>query len=139
MGLIVKLPNKGDLGECDNWRGITLYPIISKVFSKIIHTRLAAALDEHIRQDQASFGPGRSCSEHIFTLREILEQSKELNTPLYANVIDLEAYDSIHRESLWRILRHYGIPSKLVNVIEMLYYDCKSQVISNAVLTDTSV
>ena len=49
-GLIVKLPKKGDLGECNNWRGVTLLPITSKVFSKIIHTRLATALDEYIRQ-----------------------------------------------------------------------------------------
>jgi len=33
-------------------------------------------------------------------------------------------------------LRHYGIPSKLVNVIKMLYSDFKSQVICNAALTD---
>ena len=120
-GLIVKLPKKGDLGECNNWRGITLLPITSKIFSKIIHRRLAAALDEHIRQEQAGFRPGRSCSEHIFTLSQILEQSKEWNTPLYANFIDLEkAFDNIHRYSLWRILRHYGMPLKLVNVIKML-------------------
>ncbi|KAL9965666.1 hypothetical protein ACROYT_G029503 [Oculina patagonica] len=86
-------------------------------------------------------GPGRSCSEHIFNLRQIPEQSKEWNTTLYANFIELEkAFDSIHRDSLWKILRHYGIAikaGKLVNVIKMLYNDCKSQVICNTVLTDT--
>jgi len=79
----------------------------------------------------------RSCSDHIFTLRQILEKSKEWNAPLYANLIDFEkAFDSIHRYSLWKILRHYGIPSKLVNVIKMLYSDFQSQVICNAALTD---
>ena len=136
-GLIVKLPKKGDLGECNNWRGITLLPITSKILSKIIHTRLAATLDEYIRQEQAGFRPGRSCSDHIFTLRQILEQSKEWNAPLYANFIDFEkAFDSIHRDSLWKILRHYGIPSKLVNIIKMLYSDFRSRVICNTVLTD---
>jgi len=28
-GLMVKLPKKGDLRECTNWRGITLLPVIS--------------------------------------------------------------------------------------------------------------
>ena len=76
-GLIVKLPKKGHFGECNNWRGITLLPITSKVFSKIIHTGLVAVLDEHIRQEQAGFCPVCSCCEHIFTLRQVLEQSKE--------------------------------------------------------------
>jgi len=26
-GLIVKLPKKGDLGDCNNWRGVTLLPL----------------------------------------------------------------------------------------------------------------
>ena len=72
-GLIVKLPKKGDLGDCNNWIGVTLLPITSKVFSKIIHTRLAETLDEtldeHIRREQAGFRRGCSCSDHIFTLR----------------------------------------------------------------------
>ena len=132
---MVKLTKKDYLGECNNWRGTTLLPINSKIFSKIIHTRLAAALDEHIRQEQADFRRGRSC--HIFTLREILVQSKVWNTPLYTNFIDLEkAFDNIHRDSLWMILRHHGIPSKLVNVIKMLYNDCNFQVICNAMLKD---
>ena len=94
-------------------------------------------MDEYIRQEQAGFRPGRSCSDHIFTLRQIVEQSKEWNAPLYANFIDFEkVFDSIHRDSLRKILRHYGIPSKRVNVIKMLYSDFKSKVICNTALTD---
>ena len=137
IGLIVKLPKKGDLTNCNNWRGITLLSLTSKVFSKIIQDRLNKAMDSHIREEQAGFRPGRSCSDQIFVLRQILEQSKEWNTPLYVNFLDLEkAFDSIHRESLWMILRHHGIPQKLVNVIKMLYHDFSSQVICNTELTD---
>ncbi|PVD21538.1 hypothetical protein C0Q70_17336 [Pomacea canaliculata] len=136
-GLIFKLPKKGDLGDCNNWRGITLLSLTSKVFSKIILSRLTATLEKDLRPQQAGFHPGRSCSEHIFILRQILEQSNEWNTPLYINFIDLEkAFDSIHRESLWKILRHYGVPAKLVQVIAMLYSDFKSQVVCDTELTD---
>ena len=136
-GLIFKLPKKGDLGDCNNWRSITLLSLTSKVFSRIVLSRLTAVLEKDLRPQQAGFRPGRSCSDHIFTLRQILEQSKEWNTPLYINFIDLEkAFDSIHRESLWKILRHYGVPEKLVRVIAMLYSDFKSQVICDSELTE---
>ena len=135
-GLIFKLPKKGDLGDCNNWRGITLLSLTSKVFSRIVFSRLIV-LEKDLRPQQAGFRPGRSCSDHIFTLRQILEQSKEWNTPLYINFIDLEkAFDSIHRESLWKILRHYGVPAKLVQVVAMLYSDFKSQVICDSELTE---
>ena len=39
-GLIVKLPKKGNLRECTNWRGITLLPVISKIFGRVLITRI---------------------------------------------------------------------------------------------------
>ena len=32
--LIVKLPKKGNLKECRNWRGITLLSVVSKVMGE---------------------------------------------------------------------------------------------------------
>ena len=103
-----------------------LLPTTSKVFSKIILNRLGAGIDPQLCNEQAGFRKGKSCGDHVFTLSQILEHSKEWNT-LYPTFIDLEkAFDSVHRESLWRILRHYGIPSKIVNIIRMLYSDFAS-------------
>ena len=58
-----------------------------------------------------------------------MEQAKEWNSTVYSNFIDFEkAFDSIYRETLWRILRHYGIPSKIVNIVRMPYRDRQAQV-----------
>nr|KAG5701644.1 hypothetical protein BaRGS_019333 [Batillaria attramentaria] len=135
-GLIVKIPKKGNLSDCNNWRGITLLSLTSKIFSKVIHIRLSKAQGDQLREEQTGFRPEKSCSDHIFTLRQILEQSNEWNAPLYVNFVDMEkAFDSIHRESLWKILRHYGVPQKIVNVIKMLYGDFSSRVINNNTLS----
>ena len=45
-GLIVKLPQNGDLGDCNNLRGITLLSTTSEVFTRIIFTRIIEAIDE---------------------------------------------------------------------------------------------
>ena len=51
--------------------------------------------------------------------------------------IDFEkAFDSPHRTSLWKILRHYGIPQKLVNIIQSLFDNFECKVIHNCLLTD---
>ena len=43
--------------------------------------------------------------------------------------VDLrKAFESVHRDSLWRLLRSRGIPSKLVNLISELYSDTSSAV-----------
>ena len=136
-GVIVKLPKKGDLGDCNNWRGITLLSLTSKIYCRIILQRIATTVDKILRQEQAGFRKGRSCIDHIFVLRQILEQSQEWNSPLYAVFVDFEkAFDSLHRDSLWKILRNYGIPQKLVKVIQSLYENFECRVIHNNLLTE---
>ncbi|KAL9966528.1 hypothetical protein ACROYT_G024615 [Oculina patagonica] len=61
-------------------------------------------------------------------------KAEETVTPRILTDIFKEIWES---KRIPEIMRHYGIPSKLVNVIKMLYDDCKSQVICNIVLTDT--
>ena len=76
-GLIFKLPEKGDLGNCDNWRGITLLSVPSKIFCRILLKRIEKAIDTTLREEQAGFRRGRGCMDQIFALRNILEQSLE--------------------------------------------------------------
>ena len=59
-GLIVKLPKKGDLGNCDNWtvwRGITLLSIPSKVFCRVLLNRIDTELDDTLRQRDSLDNP----------------------------------------------------------------------------------
>jgi len=48
-GLIVKLPKKGDLTECNNWRGITLMVVAAKVQGRIIITQIRDGIDNKLR------------------------------------------------------------------------------------------
>ena len=123
-GEIVKIPKKGALNDCNNWRGITLLSVPSKIMAKIIIRRMSDAVDKSLRKEQAGFRKGRGCADQIFTLRNIIEQCTEWQRQLYVNFVDFEkAFDSIHRESLWCILRHYGIPRKLVQLIKSFYHN----------------
>ena len=74
-GIIVKVPKKGNLKICDNWRGICVLPAISKIISNIILDRIKDHLYSTIDREQAGFRPGSSCVDHINTLRIIIEQS----------------------------------------------------------------
>ena len=76
-GLLIKIPKKGDLGLCSNYRGITLLSVPGKVLNRVILERLTGPVDRTLRDQQAGFRPGRSCIDHITTLRIIVEQSIE--------------------------------------------------------------
>ena len=113
-GYIVKIPKKGDLSSCSNYRGISLLSVPSKIFNRVILYRIKDAVDPSLRDNQAGFRKNRSCTDQIATLRIIIEQSQEWRTPLYVNFLDYEkAFDSVDRTTLWKLLRHYGVPEKL--------------------------
>ena len=121
-GTIIKIPKKGNLQDCNNWRGITLLSIPSKILAKVIIMRISEAVDKKLRNEQAGFRKGRGCTEQIFALRNIIEQCTEWQRELYINFVDFEkAFDSLHRESLWKILRFYGVPQDLVLIIKCFY------------------
>ena len=121
-GIIIKLPKKGDLKECGNWRGINLLSVPGKIFCRVMLHRIKTSLDKILREEQAGFRPGRSCTDQIFVLRTIIEQSIEWNSSLYLNFIDFEkAFDSVHHCTLWRILKLYGFPDKIINILKSMY------------------
>ncbi len=130
-GLIVKVPKKGNIKSCDNWRGITLLSIPSKVFCRVLLNQMETAIGTKIRQEQAGFSKGRGCMDQIFALRNIIEQYSEWNSPLYIHFVDFrKAFDSVHRNALWMILHSYGIPSKIISIIKTFYEHFECSVIT---------
>ena len=108
----------------------------SKVLARIILERIKTAIDANLRDEQAGFRCGRSCTDQIATLRIIIEQSIEWQSPLYINFVDFKkAFDMVDRNTLWKVLRHYGLPIKIVNTIQGLYKNTKCQVIHQSALS----
>jgi hypothetical protein len=127
QGLIVKIPKKGDLTDCSNWRGITILCVCLKVVMRIILQRMVKHIDPKLRPEQAGFREGRSCVDQINTLRIIIEQAVEFRSPLYLLFVDYEkAFDSINRSCIWNELKNSGVPTKIISLIEKSYdaFEC---------------
>ena len=122
QGLIIKLAKKGNLKECKNSRGITLLSVIAKILCRIIIDRVRNGVDKRLRKEQAGYRKGRGTTEQVFILRNLIEQVNEWQATLYLCFVDFEkAFDSIHRESLWKIMKKYGIPEKIIRMVKLFY------------------
>ena len=69
QSLVITLPKKGNLQQCQNYRTNSLISHPNKVMPKIILNRLKPQAEKIIAEEQAGFRAGRSTTEQIFNLR----------------------------------------------------------------------
>jgi len=83
-----------------------------------------------LHEAQCGFRPGRGTVDAIFVMRQLMSMCKAAQgAPLFSAFIDLtKAYDSVNRQALWRVLHEYGVPAKLVALLEDLHTGTMSAV-----------
>src|ERR1043165_7461975 len=127
--IIVPIYKKKDRMDCSNYRGISLLSIPGKVYTRILQQRLRRYVEEAMAEEQAGFRGGRSTIDQLFVIRQLAEKYYEKNKTLYNNFIDFrQAFDSVWQQGLWQVLRSYGIPEGLVQLLEDLYSKSMSAV-----------
>ena len=128
-GILISIHKKEDRNVCANYRGICLLPVAYKVLAKIIYARLKLYTRQIVGEYQAGFESAKSTTDHIFTLRQALEKYHEYGKDSYHMFVDFQqAYDSIHRPSLWHILSALNIPRKLIGLVQMCYSNTRYRV-----------
>ena len=119
---LVPLHKKKDRKVCDNYRGISLLNVPGKVLALILLERLQPIIEPQLMDTQCGFRKGRSTVDQIWVTRQVVEKAAEYQTPVYLCFVDLsKAYDSVDRTALVAILRSYGVPHQLVDIIQELY------------------
>ena len=120
--VIVPLHKKGSKTLCSNYRGISLLSIPSKVYARILDSRVRRKTEGEVMEVQGGFRRGRGCGDQIFTIRQLSEKVLEKNKQMVIACIDLEkAYDKVSRDRLWQVLESYGIQGGLLRAIQSMY------------------
>jgi hypothetical protein len=67
-----------------------------------------------------------------------VEQSLEWNSPICVNFIDYEkAFDSVDRETPWKLLRHYRVSQKIISFIRCTYQEMSCRIVHAGQLSDS--
>lgn len=112
---IIPLPKAGDLQQPNNYRGITLSAIASKVYNSLLLNRITLHLDPILRRNQNGFRKKRSTLPQILAIRRIIDElkvSKKKGTIIFVDFS--KAFDSVDRAAMMHILHNYGIPGQII-------------------------
>jgi hypothetical protein len=126
MLLIELYKGKGKTNDPNNWRGVCLKELTSKVISSIVSTRLLTVLSGNNVEERFA---KKWYQQAMHILRAALSIRRAHEKDTYVLFVDLvKAYDTVNHALLFGILKKYGIPEELVEVVERMYKDCKVHV-----------
>jgi hypothetical protein len=101
-----------------------------QILSTILLVRLSPYADGIIGDHQCGFQCNRSMTNQIFYIWQILEKKWEFNGTVHQLFIDFKkSCDSVRREVLYNIFLEFGIPKKLVGLIQMCLNETYSTVL----------
>ena len=133
--LLIPIYKKGNVSEPNNYRGIALMDILSKVYISILTKRLTFYVEAYgrIAESQAGFRSGYSTVDNAFVLYSLVSKYFNKNKrPLYVAFVDFEkAFDSVSRPILYNVLHKNGVQGNLFRAIQAIYSSVKACVKSN--------
>ena len=107
--LVKVLFKKGEKHIPDNYRPVSIVPILYKIYMKIILNRIETILNMAQTRDQAE--------DHLMG-----ETKSEANESLWVAVVDFrKAFDTLDRQSMWRSLITQGVRPQYVQALKNVY------------------
>lgn len=126
---IISIYKKGSRKEPKNYRGLSINSTLSRLYGKILEGKLRTIADKKISEEQSGFTAGKSCSDNLFTLQQIIAKRNSTGQDTHLAFIDLEkAYDSVPRRKMWETLKSMEIEDPLVEAIKELYKENESEI-----------
>ena len=131
-GLIIVLYKKNDPLDTKNWRPISLLNVDYKIATRTISGRLLGVMPSIVGPDQTCGVRGRTISENLAGVRDLLEYVEREDIPLALLSFDQEkAFDRVDWGFLLRILETFNFGPQFRNWVRLFYTDIQSAVIIN--------
>ena len=108
---------------CDDFRGIAISPMLSKVFEHSILQQLQSYIVTS--DNQFGFKKGVGCSHAIYTVRNIVDYWVSRGSCANLCTVDLaKAFDKVNHHALFIKLMKKHIPLQILILIENLFAGC---------------
>ena len=136
-GLIKPIHKKGSKKDLSNYRGITLLPIMGKLFTGILADRVSlwADLNGKLNEAQFEFRKNRTTDAILilFTAIQAFKKKKQL----YTCFVDFaKAFDSINHYFLWNKMSSMGLSRKMLTIFQKMCSKATARITSNNKLSN---
>lgn len=109
---IVPIHKSGKKDNVDNYRPISILPVFSKIYERIVYNRLSDffVINPQLAEEQHGFRISKSTSTAIYKLTESVLTSMDKNDHVMGIFCDLsKAFDMVQHSLILEKLEHYGV------------------------------
>ena len=121
-GVIYPIFKSGDPCDPANYRGITVGPVLAKLFATVLDARLTQwTEDNNVRaRGQAGFRQGYRTTDNMLILRCIMEKYRSKH--VFCCFVDFKkAFDTVSRQKLWDVLQNLGLHGDFLKCLQDMY------------------
>ena len=110
LATITPLFKCGDITDKSNYRPISILPLLSKIFEKIIYEQLNTYMDNFLNELLCGFRKGHSTQHALFRLIQAWQEQLDNNGYVGTVLMDLsKAYDCLPHDLIIAKLEAYGL------------------------------
>ena len=131
---VVPAFKKGDKQCVKNYRPVSLLPICSKIFERIVYYNTYNYLIDNnlISQNQSDFKRGDSCINQIISITQDILNLLYQGIEVRGAFLDIsKAFDKVWHEGLIYKLQQNGISGELLNILIVFLNNRKQSVVLN--------
>ena len=119
-GLKTPVPKPGNHDNAANYGGITLLPIMAKLFEIAVNKRITFANEAfcHVDRNNGGFIKGSQTSDNIFILQGLIQKQITLGKSLYVCFVDFsKAFDIMNRHILFYKMITSGMHGRVIDTL----------------------
>ena len=142
LARVTPIHKEGSKSDVANYRPISLLTSFSKIYEKLMHSRISIFLESNnsLFEGQYGFRSGRSCEHALLNAQNSLLQNLSKNQVSLLLLIDFsKAFDMVDHSILLKKLEHYGIRGLALKWLESYLSDRKQFVSINGTDSETLV
>ena len=139
---VLPIFKSGETHVFSNYRPISVLPIFSKVFEKVVYKRLFNYFNKSdiLFQNQYGFRKGRSTSLALHHLYDKISAAIDHRKFTAGIFLDLaKAFDTVNHDILLNKLKHYGVRGLALEWIKSYFTNRQQYVEYNGICSRTSV
>ena len=126
LGKIVAVHKKDCTLTKTNYHPITILPVLSKVFEKLVHSRLAPHFEDVYHNNVFAHRDYHGCDAAMLSLTE--QFKKEYEVISLVSMDQSKAFDTLPHDLIVKKLEDYGGDSKVINLITNYLSDWQQRV-----------